>query len=61
MIITRQGQAIRAYGGCLGARADEGRGKLRKASGEPQAGIDPEISEWGNPARVIPCDPILNT
>ena len=29
--------------------AEEGRGQLR----EPQAGIDPQISEWGNPAGVM--------
>jgi hypothetical protein len=33
----------------LALRADEGRGTAPICSGEPQAGIDPEISEWGNP------------
>jgi hypothetical protein len=28
--------------------------------GEPSAGCDPRISEWGNPARVMPGDPPLN-
>ena len=32
----------------LALRADERRDKLRKASGEGQIPIDPEISEWGN-------------
>lgn len=29
----------------------EGRSSLRKVSGRWQATFDPEISEWGNPAR----------
>ena len=29
---------------------DEGRGSLRKAAGSWQTSIDPQISEWGNPA-----------
>ena len=33
----------------LALRADEGRDKLRKASGRGKIPIDPEISEWGNP------------
>ena len=40
----------RAFGGCLGHQeAMKGRGTLRKAIGEPRAGVDPWISEWGNP------------
>jgi hypothetical protein len=31
-------------------RADEGRGIAAISVGEPRAGIDPTISEWGNPA-----------
>ena len=31
--------------------------KLREAA----IGVDPEISEWGNPIRVIPDDLLLNT
>ena len=30
---------------------DEGRGKAAISLGEPQVGIDPGISEWGNPRR----------
>ena len=30
---------------------DEGRDSLRKATGSRQMGVDPWISEWGNPAR----------
>ena len=33
----------------LAARGDEGRGRLRKASGSRQTGFDPGVSEWGNP------------
>jgi hypothetical protein len=33
----------------LALRADEGRGRAAKSVGEPRAGIDPTISEWGNP------------
>lgn len=32
----------------LAVGGEEGRGSLRKASGSRQAGVDPEISEWGN-------------
>jgi hypothetical protein len=28
--------------------------------GEPPAGCDPRMSEWGNPSRVMPGDPLLN-
>ena len=36
----------------MALRADEGRDKLRKASGRGKyPPIDPEISEWGNPAE----------
>ncbi len=30
-------------------RADEGRGIAAISVGEPRAGCDPTISEWGNP------------
>jgi hypothetical protein len=33
----------------LAITGDEGRRSVRKASGSPQTGCDPEISEWGNP------------
>ena len=35
----------------LAITGDEGRRSVRKASGSPQTGFDPEMSEWGNPAR----------
>ena len=40
---------------------DEGRGKLRKCLGELQTRIDPGMSEWGNPARVMPRYFVLNS
>ena len=35
----------------LAQEGDEGRSKLRKASGSRKQAIDPGISEWGNPTR----------
>ena len=34
-------------------RADEGRGIAAISVGEPRAGIDPTISEWGNPTTFV--------
>jgi len=42
---------LRAYGECLGARRRRRTWQAAKSLGEPQAGFDPRISEWGNPAR----------
>ena len=48
------GQAYRrAHGGCLGT---DRRGRARQAAidlGEPHAGCDPGVPEWGNPASVM--------
>jgi len=44
----------------LAPGADEGRVWLRKASGSRREGFDPEMSEWGNPAGVMPGHPGLN-
>lgn len=44
----------------LALGADEGRGRLRYASGSCQPSVDPRMSEWGNPARVMSCHPALN-
>lgn len=33
----------------LALKGDEGRDRLRKASGNCLINIDPKISEWGNP------------
>ena len=45
----RAGRACRAHGGCLGAGS---RRRARQAAivpGEPHAGLDPGVPEWGNP------------
>jgi hypothetical protein len=35
----------------LAISGDEGRSSLRKAAGSEQTHIDPQMSEWGNPAE----------
>ena len=45
----------------LAPDADEGRGWLRKATGSCRPSIDPWISEWGNPAGVMPSHPCPNS
>ena len=45
----------------LAPDADEGRGRLRKATGSRRPDCDPWMSEWGNPAPVMGCDSRLNT
>ena len=35
----------------LAITGEEGRGSLRKAAGSWQTSLDPQMSEWGNPAR----------
>ena len=35
----------------LAITGDEGRGSLREAAGSWQTSIEPQMSEWGNPAR----------
>ena len=52
--VIHEEKEIRADGGCLGFRR---RGRTRQAAkmhGEPQAGTDPCVSEWGNPAGRSP-------
>ena len=34
-------------------RAEEGRGRAAISVGEPRAGTDPTISEWGNPSTFV--------
>ena len=43
---------IRAHDGCLGIRRRRRTYKAATSLGEPPKGIDPGISEWGNPAAV---------
>ena len=45
---------LRAHGGCLGVERRRRAWLAAISPGEPQAGVDPGIPEWGNPARVIP-------
>jgi hypothetical protein len=45
--------AIRAFGGCLGAKRRRRTWHAAKSRGEMRAIVDPRMSEWGNPpARV---------
>ena len=37
----------------LTPKGDEGRGKTAKCFGELFVSFDPEVSEWGNPIRVM--------
>ena len=48
---------LRAHGGCLGAKKRRRAWLAAISSGKPQAGVDPEIPEWGNPLRVISQNP----
>ena len=45
---------IRAQGECPGTDCRRRTWQAAKSHGEPQAGVDPWISEWGNPAGVMP-------
>ncbi len=49
---------LRAHGGCLGVERRRRAWLAAKSSGESQADVDPEMPEWGNPARVIPGHPV---
>ena len=40
--------------GCLGTYGRRKTQQAAKRRGEPQAGIDPRISEWGNPTEAVP-------
>jgi len=44
----------------LAPEAEEGRGRLRKATGSCLPSTDPWMSEWGNPAPVMGCHSGLN-
>ena len=44
---------LRALGGCLGVRRRRRAWLAAISHGEPQAGVDPWIPEWGNPLRVM--------
>jgi hypothetical protein len=44
----------------LGQVADEGRDSGETPRGAAK-GVDPGVPEWGNPARVMPGHPSLNS
>ena len=44
---------IRAHDGCLGIGRRRRTRKTATSHGEPSTGLDPWVSEWGNPAGVI--------
>ena len=46
-----------AHGGCLGTSRRRRTWQAAISLGELQASDDPGVSEWGNPARVIPRHP----
>ena len=56
----RGAELIRAHGGCLGATSRRRAWMAAKSGGEPSAGVDPSIPEWGNPPGVMPRYPVLN-
>src|SRR5215813_9880808 len=45
---------VRADGGCLGAGKRRRTWQAAKSRGEPQAGREPRMSEWGNLGGVMP-------
>ena len=44
---------IRAHDGCLGIGRRRRTRKTATSCGEPSTGIDPQISEWGNPPLAM--------
>lgn len=50
----------RAHGGCLGIGSRRRTRQAAISCGEWQTHLDPQVSEWGNPAGVMPCYPALN-
>ena len=44
---------LRALGGCLGVRRRRRTWLAAISCAEPQAGVDAQMSEWGNPLRVM--------
>ena len=51
----------RAYGGCSGNPRRGRTWRATKRTGEPHAGHDPVISEWGNPCRFKPAHPCVES
>ena len=44
---------IRAHDGCLGIRRRRRTRKTAINLGEPSTGLDPGVSEWGNPSSLV--------
>ena len=53
-------KVLSAHGGFLGARSRIWTGPAPKCHGEPQAGGEPWMAEWGNPLSVMGQHPYLN-
>jgi hypothetical protein len=51
-LLFLQGRHYERRVDALALRADEGRGIAAISVGEPLAGFDPTISEWGNPTTI---------
>ena len=49
---------VRARGGCLGFGRRRRTRQAAKKAGDPQTGVDPAVSEWGNPAGFSPSLPV---
>ena len=58
--LSYEKKILRAHGGCLVTGSRRRTRQAAISSGEAQTAFDPEISEWGNPAGVMPCYPRLN-
>ena len=52
---------LRALGGCLGVRRRRRTWLAAISCVEPQAGVDTQMSEWGNPLRVMSEKPIAES
>ena len=48
---AREKKYKKADGGCLGDKGRRRTWYTAKSAGEPYAGVNPAVSEWGNPAR----------
>ena len=58
--LSYEKKILRAHGGCLGTGSRRRTRQAAISPGEWQTHLDPGISEWGNPAGVMPCYPRLN-
>jgi hypothetical protein len=49
--MTERNKRSEANGGCLGVKSRRRTWYTAKSIGEPCAGAEPVVSEWGNPTR----------